>query len=139
MTTEPLLQNPSSISTAETARTSSLTAPLVLADLLTQAQAPGDKKWETFQPGVERCWLYQQKPDGPAAALLRFQPGGRVPLHEHVGYEHILILSGSQQDERGIYPAGTLLISPPGTRHSILSGEGCTVLAIYEKPVRFLA
>jgi hypothetical protein len=31
--------------------------------------------------------------------LLRFHPGGRVPLHEHAGYEHIFVLSGEQVDE----------------------------------------
>lgn len=138
MTKSPSQLNPSSTSSAEAVPPNPLTSPLVLTELLTLVQAPGDKKWETLQPGVERCWLYQQKPNGSAAALIRFQPGGRVPLHEHVGYEHILILSGSQQDERGLYEAGTLLISPPGTRHSILSETGCTVLAIYEKPVKFI-
>jgi len=33
---------------------------------------------------------------------------------------------------------GSLIINPPGTSHSILSENGCIVLAIYEKPVKFL-
>ena len=35
--------------------------------------------------------------------------------------------------------AGTLIINPPGTQHSVVSEAGCIVLAIYEKPVKFLA
>jgi hypothetical protein len=30
------------------------------------------------------------------------------------------------------------MINPPGTRHSIVSENGCIVLAFYEKPVEFL-
>jgi hypothetical protein len=30
------------------------------------------------------------------------------------------------------------MIHSPGTRHSIVSYEGCIVLAIYEKRVRFI-
>jgi len=40
---------------------------------------------------------------------------GEVPMHEHTGYEHILILAGSQRDENGTFEAGTLVINPPGT------------------------
>jgi hypothetical protein len=30
------------------------------------------------------------------------------------------------------------VINPPGTRHKVSSDDGCIVLAIYEKPVRFV-
>lgn len=95
-------------------------------------------RWEPFQPGVDIYRLYQNGPNGPTAALLRFQPGGRVPLHEHTGYEHIFVLSGEQVDEVSKAETGSLIINPPGTSHSILSETGCIVLAIYEKPVKFL-
>jgi anti-sigma factor ChrR (cupin superfamily) len=95
--------------------------------------------WKPFQPGVDIYRLYDDGADGPNAALLRFQPGGRVPLHEHTGYEHIFVLSGSQVDENSRAETGSLIINPPGTSHSILSENGCIVLAIYEKPVKFLS
>lgn len=94
--------------------------------------------WKPFGEGVEIYRLYGDGITGPTAALLRFQPGGRVRLHEHIGYEHILVLAGSQVDENSRAEAGMLIINPPGTSHSILSESGCIVLAIYEKPVRFL-
>jgi anti-sigma factor ChrR (cupin superfamily) len=94
--------------------------------------------WKPFQDGVDIYRLYGDGITGPTAALLRFRPGARVPLHEHTGYEHIFVLSGSQVDENSRSEAGMLIINPPGTHHSILSENGCIVLAIYEKPVRFL-
>jgi hypothetical protein len=72
---------------------------------------------------------------GPAAAFLRFCRGAEVPLHEHVGYEHILVLAGSQRDETGVYGTGHIAINPPGTRHKVISETGCIVLAIYEEIV----
>lgn len=94
--------------------------------------------WKPFQEGVDIYRLYGDGISGPTAALLRFRPGGRVPLHEHTGYEHIFVLAGSQVDENSKADTGALIINPPGTSHSILSEDGCIVLAIYERPVKFL-
>jgi anti-sigma factor ChrR (cupin superfamily) len=93
--------------------------------------------FEPFRPGIEIHHLYMV-PGGAAAALLRYAPGGTAPLHEHPGFEHVLVLEGSQSDEHGLYEAGTLLVNPPGSRHSVRSEQGCVALLIWEKPVRFL-
>lgn len=106
-------------------------------ELLELASRPDEIAWDTHLPGVDIYRLYTE-PNGRSAALLRFQPGARVPLHEHTGVEHILVLRGSQRDERGLASAGTLIVNQPGSRHSIVSDPGCVVLAIYEKPVRFI-
>lgn len=95
--------------------------------------------WKPFGDGVDIYRLYGNDEAGPTAALLRFRPGGRVLLHQHTGFEHIFVLSGSQVDENSRAETGTLIINPPGTSHSILSEHGCIVLAIYEKPVKFPA
>lgn len=110
---------------------------LKLTDLFGIADWQDRVRWRPFFPGVQIHRLYETGPHGPRAALLRFAPGGRVPLHEHVGYEHIVILSGSQVDEHSRADAGAVIINPPGTSHSVLSETGCLVLAIYERPVRF--
>lgn len=115
-----------------------LTSVLKISDLLRIREWHGQIRWQPFASGVEIYRLYGDGVTGPTAALLRFRPGGRVALHEHVGYEHILVLEGSQVDESNRASAGSLIIHPPGTSHSILSETGCIVLAIYEKPVRFL-
>src|ERR1051325_7423838 len=94
--------------------------------------------WKPFQDGVDIYRLYGDGRLGPSAALLRFRPGGRVPCHEHLGFEHIFVLAGSQVDENSKADTGSLIINPPGTNHGILSEDGCIVLAIYEQPVKFL-
>ena len=95
-----------------------------------------DLAWSPFRSGVRIHWLYRTDENGPAAALLRYEPGATVPLHEHQGWEHIFILDGAQSDETGDYGAGALLISAPETRHAITSAEGCVALAIWQRPVR---
>jgi len=93
--------------------------------------------WTPFQDGVEIHRLYGDGVNGPSAALLRFQPGGRIPMHVHRGFEHILVLRGSQEDEHGQITAGALRIHPPGSSHSVTSVAGCVVLAIYENAVEW--
>ncbi len=112
---------------------------IVLTDLLKRAhQLKDEHTWGPFHPGIDIQWLYKTGPDGPQAALLRYQPGASAPLHEHTGYEHVLTLDGDEYDHLGHYPAGTLAINPPGSRHEVHSDHGCVVLIVWEKPVRFL-
>jgi anti-sigma factor ChrR (cupin superfamily) len=110
-----------------------------IADLFHIAKNPDEISWEPFKHGVDIHRLYGDGITGPSAALIRFHREGRVPVHVHTGYEHILTLTGSQRDQDCTTKAGTLVINPPGTQHSVIGEEGCIVLAIYEKPVRFLA
>lgn len=108
---------------------------LILKDLLNIGVQQDDLPWETFRPGVDIYRLYGDGQGGAAAALLRYQPGASVPRHDHTGFEHIFVLSGSQTDQNGEHKAGTLVINPPNTNHSVISQAGCIVLAIWEKPV----
>jgi anti-sigma factor ChrR (cupin superfamily) len=111
----------------------------VFTDLLLQAGEPERLSWETLRPGVAFHALYGQPGKGPSAALLRYEPGATVPEHRHTDYEHVLILAGSQRDANGLYAAGTLLVSPPGSRHAVVSDAGCLVLAIWAGPIEFAA
>lgn len=108
-------------------------------ELLQRAAAPDRLDWQPLRPGVKFHALYGRPGQGPAAALLRYAPGAAVPAHRHTDYEHILVLQGSQRDADGHYPAGTLLVSPPGSRHAVVSDEGCLVLAIWAGPLEFAA
>ncbi len=94
--------------------------------------------WQPFRPGVDIYLLSQNPETGCRSALLRYQPGAAVPLHEHPGTEHILVLSGAQLDDQGELSAGTLAINAPGSRHQVSSPCGCIVLIIWEKPVVIL-
>ncbi|MGQ0618874.1 MAG: cupin domain-containing protein [Panacagrimonas sp.] len=106
-----------------------------LADVTALAET---QQWKPFHAGIDCVPIYETPDNGPAAMLLRYQPGAQAPVHVHEGHEHILILSGSQIDERGHHPVGSLLIHPPGTEHHVRSDEGCIVLAIWERRVRFI-
>jgi anti-sigma factor ChrR (cupin superfamily) len=116
---------------------SSRAFPFVLKEVFHFAAHQDQIPWQPYKKGVDIFRLYGDGITGPTAALVRFREHGEVPMHEHKGYEHILVLSGSQRDEAGISKAGTLVINPPGTRHKVHSDAGCIVLAIYEKPVEF--
>ena len=108
---------------------------LILKDLLNIAAQQNELTWEPFRPGVDICRLYKDGEQGAMAALLRYEPGATVPMHAHTGFEHIFVLSGSQTDQNGEHQTGTLVVNSPNTHHSVVSHEGCIVLAIWEKPV----
>lgn len=90
--------------------------------------------FEPFSEGVEISWI---KKGDPGVALLRYAAGARVPKHVHTGLETILVLDGSQSDERGTYGAGALVLNPEGSSHSVWSSDGCVILIEWERPVRF--
>src|SRR3954462_3874442 len=92
---------------------------LVLPDLVALAGRPEGLAFSPLRPGVEIHRLWGDPPATPGAALLRSAPGAGIPAPEHAGYEQILVLAGSQSDERGHYAAGTLVVNPPGTSHSV--------------------
>ncbi|MEM7062721.1 MAG: cupin domain-containing protein [Cyanobacteria bacterium P01_B01_bin.77] len=108
---------------------------MILGNLFLLAQHPECLSWQPFRRGVEIHRLYGDGQQGPSAALLKYEPGAKVPDHSHTGYEHIIVLSGSQRDYQGNHATGTLVINPPGSSHNVVSDEGCIVLIIWEKPV----
>ena len=120
-----------------------LLSPLVLRGLL-QGIVPAHRgNFVRLYEGVDILHLYgpdandtRALAEQPSAALIRYRPGAKVPLHHHDGYEHIIVLSGSQSDESGTYEQGTCIINPPGSSHSVRSETGCLVLAIWDHPVR---
>jgi anti-sigma factor ChrR (cupin superfamily) len=115
------------------------TAPpqIIIKNLLSLVDQLDSLAWQPFRPGVRIHRLYGDPNHGPSAALLLYEPGSGLPRHEHLGYEHLLILSESQTDDRGQNHAGTLIINPPGSSHAVRVPQGGLVLAIWEKPVRF--
>jgi anti-sigma factor ChrR (cupin superfamily) len=93
--------------------------------------------WQPFRAGVEISRIYGDGEHGASAALLRYAPGARIPRHEHMGYEHIIVLAGSQRDARGTYEAGSCIAHAAGTGHDVVSDGGCVVLALWAAPVKF--
>jgi anti-sigma factor ChrR (cupin superfamily) len=111
---------------------------LELTNLFNIAEWQHEVPWQPFKDGLDIYRLYGDGTTGPTAALIRFNKAGKVPIHEHSGFEHILVLAGAQRDQNSSAAPGTLIINSPGTTHSVVSEAGCIVLAIYEKPVQFL-
>jgi anti-sigma factor ChrR (cupin superfamily) len=56
--------------------------------------------------------------EGIDTALVRWAPDTRFNPHVHPGGEEIFVLEGVFRDERGAYPAGSWLRSPPMSRHT---------------------
>ncbi|MBD1938424.1 cupin domain-containing protein [Microcoleus sp. FACHB-68] len=110
---------------------------LILKDLINIASRQDELPWQPFRPGVDIYRLYGNGEEGSAAALLRYQPEASVPKHQHTGFEHVFVISGSQTDGNGEHEAGTLVINSPGTKHSVKSQAGCIVLVIWEKPISY--
>ena len=94
--------------------------------------------YEPFREGIEVCWLEKGTSTEPAVAILKYQPGSKVPRHRHAGLETIIVLDGMQSDENGDYAAGTVVLNAIGSEHSVWTKGGCTVLIQWNLPVIFL-
>lgn len=115
-----------------------MSGTIELKDLFRIVENQDDYEWEYFRENVDVHRLYGDGETGPTAALLRYRATTAIPPHVHEGYEHILVLCGTQEDDEGLIEAGTLRVHPPGTVHRGTGFAGCIVLAVYEKAVRFL-
>ena len=107
-------------------------ASLVFANLIGNPLEAG-RAWVPFREGIMASWLYRTDNGGPAAALLRYEPGVKIPPHRHLGWETMIVLSGSQVDGTGLHTVGDVVASPPGGDHSGDSPNGCIVLLIWER------
>lgn len=96
-----------------------------------------DLPYQEFRPGVQVHYLWSAA-EGPVCAILRYAPGASVPRHRHTGLETILVLEGTQSDESGDFPAGSLIFNPAGSIHRVWSTAGCAVLIQWERPVEIL-
>ena len=85
-------------------------------------------------------WLYTANETGPSGAeayIANFLPGSHGNLHEHLGFEMLLILSGELLNDNGDrYTAGTLFIEKPNSVHQVSSKTGCVALVSREKCTR---
>lgn len=88
-----------------------------------------DLPWVTSpESGVERRMLDRVGDEvARATSIVRYQPGARFPMHTHDLGEEIFVLEGVFSDETGDYPAGSYIMSPPGSAHSPFSEIGCTL------------
>ena len=98
-----------------------------------------DLSYGAFRQGIAVHWLAQGGEGVPSVAILKYEAGASVPPHRHAGLETIIVLDGIQSDERGNYPAGSVVLNAQGTEHSVWTEAGCAVLIQWDLPVIFLA
>jgi len=95
--------------------------------------------WKPTQlPGIDMKILLQDTETGLLTALFRWQPGTRLPLHEHVEIEQSYILEGSIVDDEGEATMGNFVWRPKGNRHYAEAPRGALVLAMFLRPNVFL-
>ena len=95
--------------------------------------------WKPTQcDGVEMKILLEDPDTGLMTALFRWQPGARLPLHEHVEIEQTYVLEGSILDDEGEVTAGNYVWRPAGNRHDAVAPNGALVLGMFLKPNKFL-
>lgn len=93
---------------------------------------------ETRFPGVTMKVLVEDKDSGLVTALFRFEPGTKLPYHEHVAVEQTWVIEGTLEDDEGVASAGNFVWRPAGNRHDAHSPNGCLILSVFLKPNLFL-
>ena len=74
-------------------------------------------------PGLSAMPLHEHGDE--KVSLVRFEPGTAVADDPHPGGEEVFVLDGELRDEYGVYPAGTWIRQPDGSRHAPHSETGC--------------
>src|SRR5688572_3838732 len=78
--------------------------PGVIDDGFSHPELPWQTWDEPGRAGVDICPLFtpaQAGAGGAVALLIRFKPGGHGDLHEHLGFELMLVLHGVLEDDKG--------------------------------------
>ena len=86
--------------------------------------------WVDAMAGVRQKPIWHDKETKRRAAMVRFEPGAKLPRHKHVGDELIFVIEGSNADESGEVVAGNLNYRPNGCVHTVTTQHGATVLAV---------
>ncbi|HLF56242.1 MAG TPA: cupin domain-containing protein [Thermoanaerobaculia bacterium] len=117
-------------------------APEVPLPLAVRRELPGGVRlsWWRLGLGGGRMARVATDPATGADLVIGEMPGGLVfPRHEHLGFEHAVVLAGGYADERGEFVAGDFAVYEPGSEHGpqTLDGEACWILFRLGGPVRF--
>eukprot|EP00529_Nitzschia_sp_RCC80_P030792 CAMPEP_0113488430 /NCGR_PEP_ID=MMETSP0014_2-20120614/26013_1 /TAXON_ID=2857 /ORGANISM="Nitzschia sp." /LENGTH=304 /DNA_ID=CAMNT_0000382143 /DNA_START=103 /DNA_END=1020 /DNA_ORIENTATION=+ /assembly_acc=CAM_ASM_000159 len=63
-----------------------------------------------------------------ATTIVEYKPNSKFPQHTHIGGEEFLVLKGTFKDQYGIFPAGTYVRNPVGTKHAPwVDDDGCVI------------
>ena len=99
---------------------------------------PSSMAWEkTKFPGIDMKMLYNDPVSGFSTWLFRFEPGARVPPHEHTGLEQTWVIEGRFTDHEGEALPGGFVLRPTGSRHSAYAPDGGIILSFFTGPNKF--
>jgi quercetin dioxygenase-like cupin family protein len=95
-------------------------------------------EWKTLSiPGVYLRTL-RTFPEGGSTVLIKMDANSSFPLHDHQDEEETFVVEGEVKVGKYQLKQGDYLFTPPGTIHASHSKEGCILLALSRKPIKFL-
>ena len=91
----------------------------------------GPEGWvDTGIPGVRGKLLSRGPQRGYKVMLIAVAPGAKLPDHDHAGTEDLFMLSGHLHTQGHLMGPGDFLRSEAGTRHELISPDGCVALVV---------
>jgi anti-sigma factor ChrR (cupin superfamily) len=100
----------------------------------TRTVRAGEGRWFDFVPGVTVKPLSVDIERDTATILMMFEPGARVPAHDHAGAEDSFVVSGSCRIGESYLLKGDFHHADAGTTHAeIISDEGCVLLLVVDR------
>jgi anti-sigma factor ChrR (cupin superfamily) len=100
----------------------------------TRTVRASEGRWFDFVPGVTVKPLSVDAERGTATILMMFEPGARVPAHDHAGAEDSFVVSGSCRIGESYLLKGDFHHADAGTTHAeIISDEGCVLLLVVDR------
>ena len=100
----------------------------------TRTVRAGEGRWFKAFPGVTVKPLSIDIERDTATILMMFEPGARVPSHDHAGAEDSFVISGSCRIGESYLLKGDFHHADAGTTHGeIVSDEGCVLLLVVDR------
>ena len=120
------------------AHTPNATNHASLGDLQSRFVSVDALPWEeTVFEGIAVKTLLIDKESGLLTALMKMEPGTRLPDHEHMLIEQTYVIDGHLVCGEGECKKGDFVWRPAGSRHEAWSPEGGLMLAMFQVPNKF--
>lgn len=92
-------------------------------------------EWTQVEPGYSRLPLVNDRETGTRIVLVRYDPGYQLSvLDEHAHHEYLYVVSGTFVDQNQASGPGTFIHNRPGSSHQPSTPDGCTFLAVVQRP-----
>ncbi|WP_214482975.1 cupin domain-containing protein [Bacillus sp. SM2101] len=83
--------------------------------------------WEGgMYEGTEMAYLWEDEDTGRVAFLVKVEPGGSIPFHDHPRREVALLVEGEVQLNDDIMKEGDFLTASGEEAHDVYTEKGCT-------------